>query len=888
MTIKREQPIAIPNADDACSLDLSIPCPNGEDIIVPFGLVETQTLDNPKSDEQRTSTIAITPKIFNDAGLDKRHAAAPDFIEKIDTLPKNAACGYLYIFIDGYLWREIACTGLGMLSDVDLMQQHSKDHRPHVTKAARQIILPTQTRSLYNGNTLTPVVAEIAFSRTQWAWQYINDLGGMFETDKRFALSALKSKCLDKGRAEQLRGARCQKFDFTQQPNPADCKFIEKKGKDYIVYLHDMFGIAHRLHIILEEINGVLEQEYQRAKAQPYYDSAILAHQLYFNDKLHEKRMEWRTNYAVETYSDNSSEASSLRKVANKLDQEEIEKMLISKEAISLLEQYLDIKETLIDFLTGYAGEYTLDELCEQNGLPMYTEWPIAMQDLSTLPIVNYHSGIAAVYGVLNSANKPMRQVPIFTQAIVDKTERKRLTTRMAEVEAKANAFTKELSDNERSWLRVQFCANINAFGEDMKNTTPEKVDNSEELGIFDPEKLAKSIEEAEKNQDILGELFTLGMKAAKSSSALTLGMIDYWKKNANLSEHVNAKELSFQVVGTTLKSTGLDPFKDIQFAKFGAIPDDYAVVGGTIQSHSLFKHLKDSDKRRADLALQRVVKAIKQNGKPERRDIAVLEKYASKGTHTSRSERRNTIVVDRKSGATVATTTRAGVAELIQKAIDGEFSIDELRRLEFKVFVIPQKDIPQSIAFKYEESNPLKGTQGIKLEGMARVAKRMHHAAPGAIFMLDSMLTAFAYENYEDNFGKKGRFYEIGKNAVTFVEWLVSGATAFDAYITNQTIMSKPIVVENVESFKDKAKAFLIGDRIVTRLTIAAGAIGALGSIVVAWDAYILLGKKDIDAAAMGFASAGMGFAAAIAGGLGFGGPVVWAFIIGSCCQAT
>ncbi len=818
----------------------------------------------------------------------KNKASVPDFIENIDGIPTDAACGYLYIFVDGYLWREVACIGNGMYSDVDLMQEHSKDFRKHYSSPTLNIIIPTKTKALYNVVTdqLLSTTVEIAFSRVQWSWQYINDLGGMFVSDQRFAKTPLLSKCIDRGRGELLRGQRCQKFDFTQQESPRACEYIYANN---IVYLHDMIGIAQRYYVHLDEMVFRMQGHFQSAKQQPYYDSALLACQMFLNDKLQQTRTV-ATNYWQRTeYIDKSSEASTLRKVASKLSPEAIEKLLITPEEITLLEQYLALREELANFLNHEYDDgsevLTLTEICEITQIHLAPDWHIAMRDLSTLSIHNYHNGQNAAYDILNSVTKPMRQLPIFIQGMVTKASKEKrqlLTEYMAELNVKTKELNDRLSFEAGSWLRQQFCANVNAFGTDMKNGVAELVDPENEPGIFDPLKFKAAVTNANEGHAGVGALYVLAIKSTKTGGTVVDGMLRYWKNTIDLSNSPNLQKITFQVVGTTLKSSGLDTFKDVTFAKFGAIPDTHVIIGGNVKTHNLFDHLSDAAKRRADYALNHVTEAYTQGKEPQNKYLRELEKYVSKGTHTSKSAQRNVIIADRKTGATIGVSANAGVTALVQKHLDALGSLNELKRLEIDVLMVPRSALPAGIAHKFDDANPLRGNQGFNLDKMSSYTQKFQRGLPGTIFLLDGMLAAYAYYNYQTEFKGKGSKYERLKHVAYIAELTVSAATVFEAYISNQTKMSQALFVKGVAKVNPYLSVFKMEMKI-TRLTIAAGLTGIIGAGVGAWDAWILLQKNDKDAAIAGFISAGTAGAASAMAMLSLAGPIFWGLIIAS-----
>ena len=94
-------------------------------------------------------------------------------------------CGWLYLFMEGYLWREfkIVTRAQGMplyhFSEVNLITQQGR-HRREATTQGRMdtILLPSTIQG-------KAVSMSVAFSETQWPWARIISTGGMHPADRR-------------------------------------------------------------------------------------------------------------------------------------------------------------------------------------------------------------------------------------------------------------------------------------------------------------------------------------------------------------------------------------------------------------------------------------------------------------------------------------------------------------------------------------------------------------------------------------------------------------------------------------------------------------------------------------------------------------------------------
>lgn len=97
------------------------------------------------------------------------------------TQPLRPGC-WLYIFQDGYLWREIClpneASNFPFQMDVNLSKQAGKNQRPAECVSTFDFALP------YRVNDYCPEY-RLAFSEIQWSWSQIQALGGMHPEDPR-------------------------------------------------------------------------------------------------------------------------------------------------------------------------------------------------------------------------------------------------------------------------------------------------------------------------------------------------------------------------------------------------------------------------------------------------------------------------------------------------------------------------------------------------------------------------------------------------------------------------------------------------------------------------------------------------------------------------------
>ena len=86
--------------------------------------------------------------------------------------------GWIYLFRDGYLWRELKVLRGNCFQDVDLERYLGRDQRHATGEAIDKLLL------VYRDQQRTPRW-EIAYAETQWIWQRISAYGGFNPNDPR-------------------------------------------------------------------------------------------------------------------------------------------------------------------------------------------------------------------------------------------------------------------------------------------------------------------------------------------------------------------------------------------------------------------------------------------------------------------------------------------------------------------------------------------------------------------------------------------------------------------------------------------------------------------------------------------------------------------------------
>ncbi|MCH8530899.1 MAG: DUF4150 domain-containing protein [Saccharospirillum sp.] len=108
----------------------------------------------------------------------KRYLSPDADEESLDNLRE----GWLYVYVDGHLWRELEVTDSGY-RDVDLHTWHGTDGPDNQARPATGAVMDHLT--VPNRLEDAPVEVQIAFSEVQWSWERISEFGGLKEDDPR-------------------------------------------------------------------------------------------------------------------------------------------------------------------------------------------------------------------------------------------------------------------------------------------------------------------------------------------------------------------------------------------------------------------------------------------------------------------------------------------------------------------------------------------------------------------------------------------------------------------------------------------------------------------------------------------------------------------------------
>jgi hypothetical protein len=208
------------------------------------------------SDEQRSQwdnvLVPVIPRAYLTSEADRMDASYP----RCDL---QTRIGWIYIYLDGRLWRELQVLPEGGVKDVNLSFEKGLDKREATAGGDYLVALPYKVKGR------TPLI-EMCYSEVQWDWARIDALGGMGEEDLRQNHGVAVSPGDSSAAAVQLRKQRMQCIDLSAYPDfshtdgpvgPADESHVALRKRRHlrtwhdsglpVVYLHDPLGVAKEL-----------------------------------------------------------------------------------------------------------------------------------------------------------------------------------------------------------------------------------------------------------------------------------------------------------------------------------------------------------------------------------------------------------------------------------------------------------------------------------------------------------------------------------------------------------------------------------------------------------------------------------------------------------------
>lgn len=552
-------------------------------INIPFGYADVFSLDSQPNDDNKSLYISVKPKVFTEASLDKNKTKSAQFqVLGNDEKPVSNLNGFYYIFVNGYLWREIAAVDNGCLSEVDLANEFGKNERSYSGLVTQTILLPKKINGLNceHGSLSEPTV-QVAFSIAQWSWQYIVSLGGLYKDDPRQKSVNAKAPTYveDQGLADSLRNARCQQINLAA---------AESEGQ---ITIHDPGGIALSLLNKCQMIFLQLQIENKKLTDKKHYDSGVLAYQAMLNDELHQlsekNPIYYPSKYAMPklNYIDKSSGAGFLRSGAKHLDKDYLESYLSSDKLEQLLKELPIAQKEFVDFLQDLNNDSALtSKQSDYIGLaPVMNDW-VALENVDYLFGFNFITNVLNILSIDDVSTGVFRP---WKEKLPAENERK---NNINKATSAIESFLKNTFE-KGNWLSECFMIpeghfDISIPGSVVLKTLPKEKNNGEAKFRFEEfKRIHKKLIEEKQEQELL--LANKGLKEFFGKAKDAVGYLTAaWGRVASQYQNGVLKPHTLKIRNLMVsynKALGISDFADIHIKQAGAVlGDNPSVIGIT------------------------------------------------------------------------------------------------------------------------------------------------------------------------------------------------------------------------------------------------------------------------------------------------------------------
>ncbi len=342
---------------------------------IPLGKVNTTAKGKyPKGSNVLVPVIPLCyTTATGDAEADKLKAAIP-------------RPGWLYVYRNGKLWRELEVGKNGYMRDVNLQYNQNKDLRKATGFFDNRVLLPFKVL----GEIQT---VEMAFSEVQWSWARINklqdDAGLRQQRMQEIDLSGYDTKFEPK--LPEGNKARIENVAYAPELYHLA---LQRKSNIPVVYLHDPLRIAENyvdaFFSVEGELADVIEglpqlkpiegreeiKDFSAADKQAYYRSAVMAYRTFFDPKLAKRTKEVHIRGTVTQ----TETTTAIGKIGNELDKTYLEEILAVEERKELRAQVREIKRIYVEFL---EGQFDTQEIRAEH--PDFIDINAALLDFASL-----------------------------------------------------------------------------------------------------------------------------------------------------------------------------------------------------------------------------------------------------------------------------------------------------------------------------------------------------------------------------------------------------------------------------------------------------------------------------------------------------------------------
>lgn len=867
----------IPDANEVCELDLEMPTFSDAPCILPFGLAATESDTNPASAADIPEFVTVKPVVFKDALMSRDKAGAPDFIPLFkgqDELLTDEAIGYFYVFLNGYLWREVAALPVGALSEVDLRIHHDKDFRPHSTYHAFELTLPVKTKGLLTDNTdIEYNDVQIAFSRLQWSWAYINVLGGMWDKDPRFDMFAPKSKCRNTHQAASYRSARMQTLSMQNAPNWQSIEHMDSIIEPPLntampyVYVNDIMGIAQSLKLDADKALIDLKLQQKALEQDGFYKSALLAYSLFRNDELWENEQYYfaRAGRNLNRPKHRDAHSRHSRQVGYHLDPAKLEKYLLGdnpQDVVNTIDDYISARQTLLNLHTNAN-----------------INWQAVLREFAMAPTLAYPFVFEHIYEQLLCLQIECRKPAVFLPALQDNRTQQALLSKLDELEQNSQEYIETLVNNPQSWLNIYFVPQDELYGPELSANKPDEGKILSDDGAFDPNKLIEASQRHFLAAPGIPDLFVYEQLNKKAEKGVVESLSFYERRFKQLVlEQINIPTTTLALfsrqVASLAKSFRTPGFEDIQIHDRNAIPNDRVALQVVYDTHPLIKKVTGKKGKRA---LKGALHAIANGRQPNTNQIATIANRLHKNINPDGAQALST----QKGHPYNAKHIQDEIMHMLVEVKDIQGTFKHIEQMGGKVFTIPQREVPTNILTNPEQDVIITQSRNISLSGLQKFNYEMKRGLTVPLLLFSGITAYKTYVEYEKNFGDKDIIYSGFKHVATIGGVLTGIGAVWEVY-------SKDKLMEQLtkERWEGLASKFHTRSNLAkfTYLRIFGGIVGGVTGGVQIADGFELLKKHDNDAAIITILAGTLGVGVSFYGAIYvYLGPIGWGLFIGS-----
>lgn len=521
--------------------------------------------------QQQPWTELITPNLLQQINNAMQSSHNGQQQQHVDDLNP----GFIYIYKNGYLWREIACNVNGSYSEVNLIRYAGCDQRPATGVMSASIVLPQKIEGK------TPTI-EVCYSPVQWSWARINYFGGMNRNDLRIAhkkktvaMPADLPPSNTPNNPASNRAKRMQRINLTPfatnsvelnhtisgDETAPDLMLIQQSYFPTVL-LADPLGLAARLCHDLTLLTVQLQRLMHQVCKEPRFQTALLCQQIFFNPNTAFSKKVTETlplsniagvnGDAPETITGHVDNA--VKQAASNLDRDKVNAILRVKQRAAVRNLIHIMQRALVQLIS--------------NTQPMWYNSPIAFNteftDLCANGEYDYSQVFASMAGILSNVT--------FNPHSLDSGLDIELASKAPFVPPPGVDYIKQLTQASHPLYRALF-------------PTQTQIDDMQKQVKHDPH-YAQSITPEKCHAKDSGDgafnamAFAMSFQNMKANTeALLEGLTSMHKSFSRVADKTQA-EINLEHTVKWYHASGQPVLAEVKTATTGTIPEGYDIIG--------------------------------------------------------------------------------------------------------------------------------------------------------------------------------------------------------------------------------------------------------------------------------------------------------------------